>query len=53
MNNFIAPEEESEAPAVDLSSMTKAELIAYAEELGLTVSSSMTKAQIIEVIQNA
>lgn len=40
------------APAVD-SSMTKAELLAVAEELGIEASSSMTKAQIIEVIQNA
>lgn len=42
-----------EAPAVDLTSMTKAELLAYAEELGIKASSSMTKAQIIEEIQNA
>lgn len=33
--------------------MTKAELIAYAEELGLTARSSMTKAQIIEMIEAA
>lgn len=33
--------------------MTKAELIAYAEELGLTVSSSMTKAEIIAVIEES
>lgn len=43
----------AEAPAVDLTSMTKAELLAYAEELGIKASSSMTKAQIIEEIQNA
>lgn len=41
------------APAVNTSKMTKAELIAYAESLGLTASSSMTKAQIQEVIDNA
>ncbi|MBQ6499876.1 MAG: hypothetical protein IJI87_00630 [Mogibacterium sp.] len=33
--------------------MTKAELLAYAEELGVEASSSMTKAQIKEVIQSA
>lgn len=33
--------------------MTKKELLGYAEELGLTVSASKTKAQIIEVIENA
>lgn len=33
--------------------MTKAQLIEYAESLGLTVSSSMTKAQIVEVIEAA
>jgi len=33
--------------------MTKAELLAYAEELGLAVSSSMTKAEIIAVIESA
>ena len=43
----------SSAPAVNTRGMTKAELIAYAESLGLTVSSSMTKAQIQEVIDNA
>lgn len=32
--------------------MTKKELLGYAEELGLTVSSSKTKAQIIEVIND-
>ena len=31
--------------------MTKAELKAYAEELGVTVRSSWTKAQIIEEIE--
>ena len=35
----------------DLSSMTKAQLMAYAEERGIGgISSSMTKAQIIEII---
>jgi hypothetical protein len=33
-------------------SMTKAQLLAYAAEQGKTVSSSKTKAQIIEVIQD-
>lgn len=39
---------------VDLSSMTKAELLAYAEENGIEgVSSSMLKAEIYEIIVNA
>lgn len=42
----------SNAPAVNTKRMTKAELIDYAESLGLAVSSSMTKAQINEVIDN-
>lgn len=42
----------SGAPAVNTRGMTKAELKSYAESLGLTVSSSMTKAQIQEVIDN-
>ena len=33
--------------------MTKAQLIEYAESIGVTVSSSMTKAQIIEAIEAA
>ena len=33
--------------------MTKAELSAYAEELGISVRSSWTKAQIIEAIEAA
>ena len=38
--------------AVDLGGMTKAQLLAYAEEHGITgVSSSMTKAQIIAKIE--
>lgn len=37
----------------DLSSMTKAELLAYAERLGVEARSSMTKAQIVEVIEAA
>ena len=40
--------------AVDLSSMTKAELLAYAEEHGIEgVSSSMLKADIYAVIAAA
>ena len=51
-----APVEEApveEAPveeAPDFSSMTKTELLAYAEENGFEVNSSMTKAEIITVI---
>ena len=37
-----------------MTDMTKNELLAYAEEHGISgVSSSMTKAEILEVIQNA
>ena len=40
-------------PDTDLSGMTKAELLAYAEEHGISgVTSSMTKAEIIETIVN-
>lgn len=43
----LEPEEES----VNLSAMTKAELLAYAESIGITgLSSSMTKAEIIAEI---
>lgn len=35
-----------------MSSMTKAELTAYAEELGIAVRSSWTKAQITDAINN-
>lgn len=46
--------ESEEGADADLSKMTKAQLLAYAEEHGITgVSSSMTKAQIIEVIGGA
>lgn len=45
---------EPSADAVDLSSMTKAELLAYAAEHGIEgVSSSMLKADIYSVIINA
>ncbi len=37
----------------DLSAMTKAELTSYAESLGVTVRSAMTKTQIIESIEAA
>lgn len=33
--------------------MTKAQLIEYAQSIGVGVSSSMTKAQIIEAIEEA
>lgn len=39
---------------VDLSSMTKTELLAYAEENGIDgVDSSMNKATIYEIVYNA
>lgn len=41
-------------PAVDLSSMTKAELLEYAEQNGIDgVDSSMLKAEIYEIIVNS
>ena len=46
---FTKPEPESK---VDLASMTKAALIALAEESGLEVSSRMTKAKIIEALES-
>ena len=42
-----------EAPAVDLDAMTKAELLAEAQRLGVDVSESSTKAEIIETITAA
>ena len=47
-------EDQTEPDAVDLSSMTKAQLIAYAAENGIEgVSDSMTKAEIIAAIEAA
>ena len=46
---FSAPSENS----VDLSEMTKAELLEFAEENGIEgVSSSMLKAEIYEVVES-
>ena len=42
----------SESPT-ELESMTKTQLIEYANEHGVDVSSSMTKAEIISAIENA
>ena len=42
---------EEDAPVPNLSDMTKAELLAYAEENGYEVASSMTKAEIMAVIE--
>lgn len=45
---------EPESSETDLSTMTKAELLAYAEENGIEgVSSSMKKAEIYAVIEGA
>ena len=44
-------EEEEEEEEVELSEFTKAELLELAEEEGIAVSSSMTKAQIIAAIE--
>lgn len=47
-------ESQTAPDAVDLASMTKAQLIAYAEEHGIDgVSDSMTKAEIIAAIEAA
>lgn len=41
-------------PEPDFSNMTKAQMLEYAEEAGITgVSGRMTKAEIMEVLQNA
>jgi hypothetical protein len=41
-------------PAVDVDSMTKAELLAYANEHGISgVNSSMLKADILAIIKEA
>ena len=46
--------EPAPANAVDLDSMTKAQLLAYAEENGIEgVSSSMLKADILATIKSA
>lgn len=45
-------EEESEEPA-DLEGMTKAELIEYAQSIGVEVRESWTKAEIIAAIEGA
>jgi hypothetical protein len=47
----IPPSPVSPAPAVDLEAMTKSELLEHAEAMGVAALSSMTKAQIIAVIQ--
>ena len=58
--DVITPEEpeatepeatEPETTEVNLADMTKAELLAYAEANGFEVTSSMTKAEIIAVIE--
>lgn len=45
--------EEAEKEVLDLSKMTKKELLNFAEEAGIDgVDSQMTKAEIMEVVQN-
>lgn len=45
-------DEEKRADSADLGGMTKAQLLSYAKESGVSgVSSRMTKAQIIETIE--
>lgn len=48
-----APESEPESAESDLSDMTKAELLAYARERGVTVYDSWTKDDIITAIEEA
>lgn len=48
-----ADEPAAEPPAVDLGSMTKAQLLSRAEDLGITVSATSTKPVIIEAIEAA
>lgn len=40
-------------PRPDFDSMTKAQLLDYANENGISVSSSLTKAEILNAIKNA
>lgn len=42
----------SDEPDLDLSGMTKAQLISYAESAGIEVDSTAKKAEIIEAIEN-
>lgn len=53
-----APDEVEEAPeqteeTIDLESMTKAELVAYAEQRGIEVDAKSRKAEIIAAIKEA
>lgn len=40
-------------PKADVESMTKSQLLDYAEANGIEVNSSMTKAEILDAIKNA
>ena len=54
LQNFLSFKEVAmKDEPTDFESMTKAQLIAYAEEHNIEVSSSWTKAQIIEAIEAA
>jgi len=48
-----APEPIMEAPSVDLSSMTKAQLVQYAADNNIEVDPKSTKAVILQTIQSA
>lgn len=51
---LMSTPEQTEADAPDFDSMTKAQLLEYAEEHGIEgVNSRMLKADILEVITNA
>lgn len=47
------PGEPDETPPVDLGRMNKAQLLEHAAEAGVEANDDMTKAQILEAIQNA
>lgn len=46
-------EDEEEADDIDLSQMTKAQLIDYAESNGITINKSAKKAAILNTIEEA
>ena len=50
---MLAPLDEGLGAAVPSADWLKADLLAYARDLGLAVSESMTKAQILAVIEAA
>lgn len=47
------PTDDTQGGSVNLNDMTKAELVEYAETLGITLDMSMTKAEMIAAIEEA